>query len=193
MASSYDKINLALHKCSEWRDYTKAFREMCEKAHIFEWTFERRYDGGINTLFNIDYGTGAKPVQRSDLLGFTFPSGDALPDRYLNEMVSKNFGQRHCPTYFCKKDKVETKWPEFARKKLIEENAELVNEMDARLVAQWESMKDSPELAASKQRFYERGAIDAIRAVVMKYYGKVTPEVLKEALDEVVAHAIMES
>lgn len=192
MASSYDKINIALHKCSEWKDFTKAFRDMCEKAHIAEWTFDRGYDNTINTFFNIDYGTERR-VQRSNLISFTFPSGDVLTDRYLNTLVSANFGQRHCPTYFCKRDKVEKKWPEFARLKLVQENQTLVSEMDARLIAQWESMKNSPEIVASKQRFYERGAIDAIRAVVLKYYGKVTPEVLKEALDEVVAHAIMES
>jgi len=198
MASSYDKINHSFLKTAEWKDQVARFREEIKKAGIARWEFHRsrNYQTGmdeVSTTFILSFA--GKELSRSAeaFSQFTFPSGDAMEDDWLMRTLDLNWATRACPTYFCKKEKAQKKWPEFARKQLVDGNMDVVGEYEKRVRSQFQQMSSSPELAAERARFYERGVIDEIRKVVLKYYGKVTPEVLKEALDEVVAHAIMES
>lgn len=199
MGSSFDKINHSFLATAEWRDLQARFRETMAKARVSRWEFSRHrnYQTGMDEVsvsYVLDFG-GTEVNRSPDALGpeFRFPSGDALTDELLNRVAEVNFGTRKCPTYNCKKDKLLKKWPEFARRKLVDGNMDVVAECERRIREQFVQMQASPELAAEKQRYFERGVIDEVRKVVLKYYGKVTPEVLKEALDEVVAHAIMES
>ena len=209
MASSFDRVCESFTRTAEWKDLTAKFREEMRAAGLVRWEFsrQRNYSTGKDEIvprYILSFGT-AEVSRAAEALGdgFTFPSGDLLEDERLNRVARVNFGTRKCPTYNCKLDKLlgevkkekapATKWPEYARKALVEQNKDVVVEMEARVKAQFRHMASSQELQAERQRFYERGVIDEIRAVVLKYYGKVTPEVLKEALDEVVAHAIMES
>ena len=199
MGSSFDRINQSFLGTAEWKDLNAKFRETMRTATISRWEFSRsrNYQTGMDEVtpsFVLTFG-GVEVSRSPEGVGdsFCFPSGDALEDGALNRVAEVNFGTRACPTYNCKKEKLLKKWPEFARKKLVDSNMDVVGEMERRVKLQAREILASPEFSADKQRFYERGVIDEIRKVVLKYYGKVTPEVLKEALDEVVAHAIMES
>lgn len=198
MPSSYDKINESFLKSNEWKDANVHFREMLKVAGLDRYEFSRAHDYNTNTptietAYVLKFGEVEVTRSAEAFKDFRFPSGDALTDDELNRIPELLFGKRGYPTYFCKKDKVLKKWPEFARKRLVDANMADVAAFEQRVVAQFQAVQTGEDLARDKKRFYERGVIDEIRKVVLKYYEKVGPEVIKEALDEVVAHAIMES
>lgn len=206
MASSYEKICESFTKSQQWKNLNDEFRQDLTAFSITKYEFkERSYeehpDKKVEPYFVLTLGKASSkksPAFFADDL-FNFPASDLIQTTVLNKIPDYLFGSEGFPTYFCKREtlmegsKKITKWADFARLRLMSDNKDLVAESAARVKLQQQTIIKSPEFARDKKRFYDRIVIDEIRTVVMKYYEKVDPDVIKEALDEVVTHSIMES
>jgi hypothetical protein len=204
MASSYDKICASFLKTSEWKDLVAKFREEIAQAGISKYSFERNSFGtnqhdSVHSFLHLKLGERSVKKNMDFFKQFKFPSEDLLQSRYFNHIPEQLFGKEGHPTYFCKKDKLidgtkkNSSWATFARLQILTDNVDLITEYEFRTQAQFQAMTVSPDFLTDKKRFYERIVITEIRDVVLKYHEKVGPEVIKEALDEVITHAIMES
>jgi len=206
MASSYEKICESFTKSQQWKNLNDEFRQDLTAFSITKYEFkERSYeedpDKKVEPYFVLTLGKDSckkSPAFFADDL-FNFPASDLIRTTVLDEIPDYLFGSEGFPTYFCKKDKLLegskkiTKWADFARLRLMSENKDLVAESAARVKLQQQTIIQSPEFIHDKKRFYDLIVINEIKSVVLKYYEKVGPDVLKEALDSVVTHAIMES
>jgi hypothetical protein len=131
---------------------------------------------------------GDKPLSYFDQM-----VGSFLPNDVLDPILTDLFGTKGYPTYNCKLEKAMEKWQAFARKTIRERNHDLLMEYATRCKLQMDAILASEGFAAAKKRHYELLVISDIREVVLRFYKKVGPEVLKEALDQVVIHDITES
>jgi hypothetical protein len=200
MASSYDKIGESFVRSSHWKALAEKFVSNARALSQTTYDFASRtdyYDDNnhvVNPVFSITFGSNAFAANDEVLTSsdFKFPAEKFLPDSELNEIVESLFGRPGYPTYNCKKDKALKKWPEFARKKLLADHADEVREYLRDVSSQVTHLLSTEEFVAAKKRHYERLVINDIKKVVLKFHKRVGPEVLKEALDEVVTHAIME-
>jgi len=204
--SSYDKIARHLMLLPDWNVMQQEFAKFLDSLHVTgcEHTMHRLYSASredVSTQFVVEGFLSATPIKIVvDSLQYwnvadNFPSGELVSEAWLNEIVDRHFGKnkRQVPTYFCKKEKLEEKWPPLARQALIRDNYEKVGETVTRLRAEWLALETSPEKMAGRAQCYELYVIDKIKKVMIQYASSVSPEVLKTALDEYCAHAIMES
>ena len=196
--SSFNKINQSLMLFSEWKALNLKFQEIVSGANITGYTFIRQhnYNSGKDEIvarYTLQFGLMGEIIRSNIGPEFIIPTGDIFGEEFTNPMVRQNFGGRKCPTYNCKLDNFLKQWPEFVRAKLVELNKDLVVECETRIKEQFQVMKNSEDLVRDKQTFFETGVIEEIRAVVQKYYGVVTPDILKQALDAVVCHSVTES
>lgn len=212
MPSSYDKICQSFTKSAKWKDLNAMLRQELAKSGIIRFEFSDRMPSldtennerdRVEPRFIMSLGehTAKRSIGFFTGSNFFFPTNDLLPSDLLNPIAESLFGTDGYPTYFCSKEKLiegskkgnSTTWVEFARSTILESNKDLVTQFEARVKAQFEALVVSPEYLRAKKQFFERLVIKEIKEVVLKYYEKVSPEVMKEALDEVVTHAIMES
>lgn len=206
--SSFRKVFASFMLTSEWKQMNQEFCKGLDEAFIDRNEFGRytSYAGSlpqpaISVHFVVKYPIPQAyeqecPIEKGNVKSstdFHIVTGQALAKSYMNEIVTKNFGKKSCPTYNCKVDTVREYWPEFGRKALMEANKAHVEACETRLRAEFALRIVSPELAQEHQHFYERGAIDEIRKVVLKYYGKVTVQVIQDAMREVAVESILES
>ena len=205
--SSFRKVFASFMLTSEWKQVNLEFCKALDEAYIDRNEFARFTNFGTNqpdirVYFIVKYPVSESSEQESPVeIGkvkstedFYIKTGSILAKDYLNEVVEKNFGKKKsCPTYNCREETVKEYWPEFARQALTAGNQTKVDACKDRIRALFAARVMGDELKADRQRFYERGAIDEIRAVVLKYYGKVTPEVIQEAMREVVITSIIDS
>ena len=196
--SSYDKIGLAFTKSSEWKRLVEGFRTKLTPAGIVKYACQsyrdhEHDDHAVHVKLVLDYGKKAFEKDSTQFENFHLALHLFVDDDELNQLAEKLFGSKGHPTYFCKKEKLLKKWPDFARSQLVVANKDLIAEYEARVCAKRLEMLQMPELEQDKKRCYELAVIHDIREVVQKFYRKVGPEVLKEALDGVIMHDIMES
>ena len=204
MASSYDKIHESLMKTEAWKTLNESFRERVAKASIGEYKFT--YNDYVRTdndrekvvpRFIVDFW-GPNALGPDSMEEFDFLHVSASPSE-LNRVVEMEFGTSSCPTYNCKKVKLLEgnkklhKWADIAYQNLLKNNNDLRLEHQERIQKQYLEIIGGEEFARAKERHYETVVIKEIRTVVLKYYDKVGPDVLKEALDQVVTHFITES
>jgi len=211
--SSYDKIFAHLAECPEFKDARVLWRERVSRAPEVEYAFQytMTYHKGeqeVTVSFKSVVDGVRSNVQTALDRGvwkvdFFADSEALLTDEEAEKVVRANFGTKRCRTYFCKVDKVikgderrnhhKEGFAGWARRKLREEDVLAIDDLRKRVIDRTTEILASEEFAKDQKRFFERQVIDEIRKVVLKYFDKVGPEVVKEALDEVVAHAVMES
>jgi len=211
--SSYDKIFGHLAKCPEFKDVRASWAQRLSAVRFdrYEFQYLQVYRNGQNikevaVTFLATDGHKAyvtKDDRGCERISYGVNDEFLLTDDEAKRVVDVNFGTKRCKTYFCKVEKVlkgdERKnhvrpgFAEWARKKLKAETEGQVVEAQARVVAEVEAARQSPQYAADRKRFFERQVIEEIKAVVLQYYDAVDASVIKEALDECVAHAVMES
>jgi len=205
MASSYDKVYESLTKTQMWKNLNEAFcihlneckLDFGEFRYVTYGTAEDDRQRVIPKFLLNFFGT-KRFLEPDSLQGFQFSHYmSMLKDVELNFVPNQMFGTSECPTYNCSKikllegNKKMTKWADFARVRLVQDNVALVSETSNRIKEQYLTIKSSEDFARDKERFYETIVIKEIREVVLKYYDKVGPEVLKEALDQVVMEHII--
>jgi hypothetical protein len=201
MPSSYDKIGETLTKSEDWKRLSSDLAKELDEAGItgHKCTTSQDYqtkDHEVVTRLVLSFGneSGQYGMEAFDhFKDFQFPANTFLTDDRLNALARKLFGTKGHPTYFCKLEKLEKKWPEFARLRFLSENKDAVEEYVKRVKTQRKKILASAEVQRDQKRTYELAVIEDIRKVVQVFYRKVGPEVLKEALDGVVMHDIMES
>ena len=206
--SSYDKIARHLMALPDWKVMQTEFLRFLDSLHVTgcEFNVFRNYSKGggpeeVDTKFVVEgtIGQYQSKMVLDTLSHFTgpstFPTGQLIPEAWCNEVVDRHFGKnkKQVPTYFCKKDKLEEKWPPAARLALVKEHEEKVGETLNRLVEEWKALNGSPAMIEGRTRHFELHVIEQIKKVMLQYGTAVRPAVLKEALDEYVAHAIMEA
>ncbi len=209
----FAKIFAHLAETPEFKDLRALWKERLEKVGgaSYQFRYEKAYNtsGGttekVVRYFKAPVGTGEHQASFGDggEVYFSVPAGLLLSADELNAVAKTNFGTKRCRTYFCKLEKVlkgddrknhkRDGFAEWARKYLAVESAEAMVDAANRVKESIRQQLGSPQYCADMKRFFERQVIDEIRAVVQKYYDKVDPSVVKEALDEVIAHAVMDS
>jgi len=215
--SSYNKICKHLRYTQDFVDFAdKCFRAM-DAANVCGWEFKpggSDYEGTLNKeqptwLLLVDWG---KYDGSDDLAGEIRDGQDRIEkvggpdprkwllnlnsfasDQSLNRIVERNFGTKACRTYFCKKDKVEEKWPAYARAALRELLLDKITRTEEKLRQSMIDALNSEPFEQDRTTFFERGIAEDIKKVLLKYANVAKPHVLKMALDEFVAHEIMES
>jgi hypothetical protein len=199
--SSYDRIGESFILSSNWKQLAEKFRANIAQGPRIRYRFSnfrdhnRDYDYEIVPRFIIMFGTNEfeRSLDISEpCTDFTFPISRVLPDDELNEIVESLFGTKGYPTFNCKEEKARKKWPDFARTRLMQAFKAELDEYTRNVSSQIIQIAGTDEFIAKKKRAYELLVIKDIKEVVLKFHDKVGAEVLKEALDEVVTHAIME-
>ncbi|MGH9917382.1 MAG: hypothetical protein ACRD6W_00705 [Nitrososphaerales archaeon] len=131
---------------------------------------------------------------------------EIVPDDEIEDLARKLFGTPKCPSYFCKlnkllgrdekgerKDKLPNRWLEYAQHAIAEHLAGMISRTQEKLREAMRQAILSPEFAAERVHFHELCIAEEIKAVLLKFSSVAKPHVLKMALDEFVAHEIMES
>ena len=210
--SSYTKIFGHLAECPEFKDVRVRWTErlLSTKFERYDFQYQSVYRGNehvkevVASFYATDGRTaGVYSDKGVETIHYSVEPDILLTDKEAEAVVKANFGTKRCRTYFCKVEKVikgdERKnhrsdgFGAWARKKLLAETDVLVKEIQAAVVQGVRDVRLTDQFVKDKQRFFERQVIDEIKAVVLQYYDRVEPAVIKEALDEVVAHAVMES
>ena len=181
-------------------------RKRLEEAGVLGWRFQADHDEPTQLpRVYIQFGFGdldkedrARPETQKPT-DYTVQNWHFTLEEELKKIVERNFGTKTCPSYFCKKETVKDgskKDPSFvsrAREHLEKVLDTEIAAANARLRAEALATIESPECGAARQAFFERTIIDDIKLVLLKWKDVATAPVLKQALDEYVAHEIMES
>jgi hypothetical protein len=205
--SSYDKIARHLFTTPDFQDFIKITRKRLEDAGVLGWRFQADNDEPTELpRVYIQFSFGDLDTQKerarpetSEPTGYETQDWHFTLEDELKKIVDRNFGTKTCPSYFCKKETVTdgtkqipsfvSKARDFLRKELSVEIAAA----NSRLRAEALATMESPECGAARQAFFDRTIIDDIKLVLLKWKDVATAPVLKQALDEYVAHEIMES
>lgn len=216
--SSYDKICKHLRQTQDFADFAdKCFRIM-DAANVCGWEFRLGGSEMEGTLgvkppewqLLIDWGKydtsdddvserlirdGKDRIEKvaAEPGKWLFTMQVIASDASLNKIVERNFGTKTCRTYFCKKDKVMEKWPSYARHALRENLLDKIARTEEKLRQSMIDALRSEAFDQDRTTFFERGIAEDIKKVLLKYASVAKPHVLKMALDEFVAHEIMES
>jgi len=213
--SSYDKIFGHLAGTPEFKDARAEWGQRLSAVRFDRWDFRYeqvyhpRTGRSTQEVVAYLYATDGSRVyvttesNGSEKLSFQVNKEFLLGDAEAEKVVKANFGTKRCKTYFCKLEKVlngddrknhrRDSFREWARKKLAAETEERIVLTQATVIAQAEEARLSAAFLQDRQRFFERQVIEEIKAVVLRYYDRVEAAVIKEALDECVAHAVMDS
>lgn len=202
--SSYDRVCNTLMSLPDFAFAESRFRSCLEKIEVQAVRYTREIDYQKNitivaSFMAVCQVTGRKiampryTVERNDADDVDLPLADFVDQDVLRHLVTDNFGKKHCPTFNCKEDKVREKLGKLANQRLEESNRQLVLDTKRRLLDAWREQLAAPEFREKMSRAYDEGVINEIKAVLLRYHEKVGAEVLKEALDQFVAHAILES
>jgi hypothetical protein len=219
--SSYHKVFQLLMATSDFSDVQLRAQQRIKNTAVVGYGFEYKEEGyntgifEVETFFKVqvleasnpeDPNSGIRAVgYNKDHNGkrqfvFNCSMGEFAPDEELQGVVHRNFGvKKKCPTYFCKKETLcegtrkQKSFVEFAGNSISQEMESLTKEAVIRVKDQMKAIIHTDQYKADKKRFFELQVIKEIKEVVLRYQSKVSPEVLKEALDEVVCHAIMMS
>ena len=190
--SSFDKINASLIKTADFHNYVVQVKEHLKNAAVGKWEFSDRGVNRPGVSLKLKVGEWEPHFYIGDVQ-WEVRLDHMLGNRELNMIVENNFGKKGCPTYFCKPDKVQQKWPSAARQEVYNRLVDDISRCNERIRAEALAALTSPECEAARVEFHERCIADSIKEVLLKYKDVAKPHVLKMALDEFVTHEIMES
>ncbi len=124
----------------------------------------------------------------------------------LNSIVHKHFGQPSCKTYFCKKHTLlgltkdgssdsrgSNKWIPYAHNVISDALGREIEKAQDSVREQIQSAISSQEFIDARTQFHERGIIEEIKKVLLKFSGVAKPHVYRTAVEEYVCTEIMES
>lgn len=206
--SSYDRIFDAITRSSRWRSYMESIRTDFEKVDILEYTFSHHSNYADDNNYVVEARFHIGPVLDVKV---SFDEDSALfadaasanqidwtinkffsDEKRMNGILEGLFDTKGYPTFNCTLDNAKKKWSDFAKKRISDELHPLKDSFHLHVVAQKKSIMASEGFIRDKQRYYDLLVINDIREVVQKFYKKVSPEVIKEALDNVIVHDICE-
>jgi len=191
--SSFKKICRSLAVTPEFKDYKKRFKAAVEQAKITGWEFLDRGKEKPPVIFTVEVA-GFATLKISDPKDWNPPLYQIASDKsLLDEVARTNFGKKHCPTYNCKFSKVGDHWPDHAREEIRTEMITEVQAMVLRIRDEVMILQSDPKVAHERQEFHERVIVEAIKEVLLRYKDVADAKIYKLALDEFVAHEIMES
>lgn len=207
MASSYDRVNDSFFAHKDWAALVERYREalkkpLLEAAPVYE--VGTQYVNGASVTVAIARFMARIDVPRKDdekdagLVKRATAECTAIYGRELfawsemRQYFLQHWATKACPTYNCKEEKAWEKFRESAGDRLANDLRYDIPPVAEVIAAEWGKFTEA-ELEAGKAHCYHRHAIRQIKSAVLAWHDKVPPEVLKEALDEVVAHAILES
>ncbi len=204
--SSYDKIARHLFTTPDFQDYVVIVRKRLEEAGVLGWRFQANADDPTElprvyiqfSFGDVDKDERTRPETYTPN-DYNVQHWHFTLEEELKKIVERNFGTKTCPSYFCKRETVmdgskkDTSFVSKAREHLQKMLTIEIDEANKRLRAEALATLESPECSAARQAFFERTIIDDIKLVLLKWKDVATAPVLKQALDEYVAHEIMES
>lgn len=204
--SSYDRIFGAITRSPRWKSYMESIRTDFEKVGIVDYTFDHHtnYEDGNNYAVEARFHIGPILDVKISVDEDSTLFADAVSvnqiewtlnkffadEKRMDGILEGLFGTKGYPTFNCTLENAKKKWSDFAKKQISDELQPLKAAFHERVVAQKNSIMASEEFIKAKQRHYDLLVIEDIREVVQKFYKKVSPEVIKEALDNVIVHDI---
>jgi len=190
--SSYTKIAQHLLKTKGFADYKKELREALPKAVVQKYTFQDR-GAQVPTITLKAEVPGFMDVDFTDPTKFEISMYKLATSSTLGEVMRSHWGRKECPTYNCKFDKATTDWVNTARDTLSFELKTEIAEAQEQIRAQGIALLEKVDLAAERKEFHDRIIVERIKRVLLEFKDVATAEIYKLALDEFVAHEIMES
>lgn len=193
--SSFDKISQVLVKTKEFEEYKKDLRAALETATITGWSFQDRGVEQPTVMLNVEVKDF---YERSQIAGpetvYLPPVYNLVKEEGLCDRVFKpNFGKKWCPTYNCRASKARDEFTTHAQNTIERDFKPLLEETRNRLKEQALVLLADPKLVQERTEFHERCVVEDIKRVLLKYKDIATSHTYKLALDEFVAHEIMES
>lgn len=213
--SSYDRVNKLIAGTQEWRDLARSAREALAEGPVqtgvrYEYgsVWDPVAQKGVPQGKAVFWATVALPYDDKRLITLvsekqsetSFSEYTLFENALFKPVFESCFGKPvvpgrkrlKVPTFNCKEDKAWDEFKSFARDQMGSECREEMRSLrDAVLVA-W-SRFTQEEIEAGKLGAFHAQAVKDIKAEVLKWYDRVPASVIKDALDECIVHAIMES
>jgi len=199
--SSYYKVLTILGSVPESKEIPEILNHRVRTAKIVGYTFHvNTWNATTTHLFkmrmetdivedipvfverNISYGSVKEPL-KAELKESITP--------ICERIVRTHFGQKDCPTYNCKREKVDL------AKYLFDQwygdglNENFVNKADD-LVAEMARLEQSEEFAKKGRMALSRQAMEEIKASLRKYK-EVSEDVVQEAVNEYLCERVVDS
>jgi hypothetical protein len=204
--SSYDKVYQSLYGCPDFQVYRERAHRIISALGPVSYRFRLHESQGHEVVAHHTFATlGTSEIGIYDTSeGRTLSRSDLqysciLSSKEAEGVVEKNFGVGPCKTYFCKRETVlrgskkQESFFDWARRSLLREFEADIEQASIRVASREADLLQSEQFQREMTRFFEVHVINQIRNVVLKHHKRVGPEVLKEALDQVITHSIMES
>lgn len=211
MASSFDKVCKHLTDTPDFKSYLLRIGEVLDQANICGWEF---YDSGDvygdtrgvalpEYKFLIDWGKNPESqdmepvliqkVWKSSAEHFLIETDEFCAKSALLKVVRDNFGTKKCPSYNCKKDKVEEKFVTFARRMVSDFFLDKIDKTQTRLREEMKKTQESEAFKKARIAHHERYIVEDFKKMLVKYNKVLSPDILRQSFDEYVCHALMES
>lgn len=209
MASSYDRITEHVFQTPAWRALVAQAREDVSKppmTAVVDYYCANDYVNGKDVrrgahLFKATVRIlgEVRTASASDAVHYEMTGHGLFHHGMFRKVFDDTFGKPYpgrkklmVPTYNCKEDKAWDSFKGDAASRMCQDLGPELKALGAEIREQW--LATTPEeLAAGRERAFYAKAVKEIKEEVLKWVDKIPVHVLKEALDEVVVHAIMEA
>lgn len=199
--SSYYKVLSVLANFPESKEISEILTHRVKTAHIKDTHFSvNSWNASINHTFKMAMETGTlagSTVFETKTLN-EGSSKDRLKEllkdsirETCNDIVLAHFGQKNCPTYNCKKDKVDLSKYLFDRWYLDGSNEDFCSAVDA-LESEMNRLATTEEFSKKSRMVLSRGAIEDIK-ISLRKFSAVSEDVVQEAVNEYLCERVVDS